>query len=146
MDMYPRGRQKLVGLSTFVLSVQSGICGYMSMMFRLRFDRHAAFSVVITVIVMKFMCTDRFSRQEMGRLFHHIYIAKTYKFSPVMTAARYDTCHRPVFSFFICHGFMRNSIREAIENGMPSVAECGGFMYLHESMTDEEGVCWRKGY
>lgn len=34
---------------------------------------------------------------------------------------------------------MRNSIREAIENGMPSVAECGGFMYLHESMTDEEG-------
>ena len=28
---------------------------------------------------------------------------------------------------------MRNSIREAIENGMPSVAECGGFMYLHES-------------
>lgn len=37
---------------------------------------------------------------------------------------------------------MRNSIREAIENGMPSVAECGGFMYLHESMTDEEGENW----
>ena len=31
---------------------------------------------------------------------------------------------------------------EAIENGMPSVAECGGFMYLHESMTDEEGENW----
>ena len=25
---------------------------------------------------------------------------------------------------------------------MPSVAECGGFMYLHESMTDEEGENW----
>ena len=37
---------------------------------------------------------------------------------------------------------MRNSIREAIKNGMPSVAECGGFMYLHESMTDEEGENW----
>ena len=37
---------------------------------------------------------------------------------------------------------MRNSIREAIENGMPSVAECGGVMYLHESMTDEEGENW----
>ena len=37
---------------------------------------------------------------------------------------------------------MRNSIQEAIENGMPSVAECGGFMYLHESMTDEEGENW----
>ena len=37
---------------------------------------------------------------------------------------------------------MRNSVREAIENGMPSVAECGGFMYLHESMTDEEGENW----
>lgn len=30
---------------------------------------------------------------------------------------------------------MRNSIRQAIESGMPSLAECGGFMYLHDSMT-----------
>lgn len=35
---------------------------------------------------------------------------------------------------------MRRSIREAIEAGMPSVAECGGFMYLHESITDGDGV------
>ena len=34
---------------------------------------------------------------------------------------------------------MRKSIREAIEAGMPSVAECGGFMYLHEALTDQEG-------
>lgn len=35
---------------------------------------------------------------------------------------------------------MRESICNAIRNGMPSVAECGGFMYLHESMTDCEGI------
>ena len=34
---------------------------------------------------------------------------------------------------------MRKSIREAIVQGMPSVAECGGFMYLHETLTDEKG-------
>ena len=34
---------------------------------------------------------------------------------------------------------MRESIREAIVQGMPSVAECGGFMYLHETLTDEKG-------
>ncbi len=26
---------------------------------------------------------------------------------------------------------MRNSVKSAIENKMPSLAECGGFMYLH---------------
>lgn len=35
---------------------------------------------------------------------------------------------------------MRRSIRGAIAAGVPSVAECGGFMYLHETMTDQEGV------
>ncbi len=34
---------------------------------------------------------------------------------------------------------MREEIRRAIEDGMPSLAECGGFMYLHESLTDMEG-------
>ena len=35
---------------------------------------------------------------------------------------------------------MRESIRNAIHNGMPSVAECGGFMYLHESIAEDEGI------
>lgn len=35
---------------------------------------------------------------------------------------------------------MRASIRNAIRNGMPSVAECGGFMYLHERIADDEGI------
>lgn len=39
---------------------------------------------------------------------------------------------------------MKASIRSAIEGdtvngGMPSLAECGGFMYLHESLEDQEG-------
>ena len=37
---------------------------------------------------------------------------------------------------------MKASIRSAIEGGMPSLAECGGFMYLHESMEDQEGGCY----
>ncbi len=34
---------------------------------------------------------------------------------------------------------MRQAIRTAIENGMPSLAECGGFLYLHNSISDVEG-------
>lgn len=34
---------------------------------------------------------------------------------------------------------MRESILRAVRADMPSVAECGGFMYLHETMTDTEG-------
>ena len=34
---------------------------------------------------------------------------------------------------------MLESIRSAIEKGVPSLAECGGFMYLHEYMADPEG-------
>ena len=34
---------------------------------------------------------------------------------------------------------MRNSIREALKKGMPCMAECGGFMYLHEEMEDIDG-------
>lgn len=34
---------------------------------------------------------------------------------------------------------MRTSIREAVEGGMPCVAECGGFLYLHQSLEDADG-------
>lgn len=33
---------------------------------------------------------------------------------------------------------MKRSIREAVAEGMPYLAECGGFMYLHETMEDME--------
>ena len=35
---------------------------------------------------------------------------------------------------------MRASIARAIESGMPTVAECGGFMYLHEQLEGDDGT------
>lgn len=37
---------------------------------------------------------------------------------------------------------MLGSIKENIEGGMPCLAECGGFMYLHEELEDKEGECF----
>lgn len=34
---------------------------------------------------------------------------------------------------------MREEIRSSLEKGMPSLAECGGFMYLHEKMKTQDG-------
>lgn len=34
---------------------------------------------------------------------------------------------------------MRADIRKAVENGMPLIAECGGFMYLHSDLQTESG-------
>lgn len=34
---------------------------------------------------------------------------------------------------------MRKEIREALKKGLPVMAECGGFMYLHRSMEDMQG-------
>lgn len=38
---------------------------------------------------------------------------------------------------------MRASIREAIAGGMPAIAECGGFMYLHSTMRTKEEETFR---
>ena len=35
---------------------------------------------------------------------------------------------------------MREEIQKALSGGMPCMAECGGFMYLHEQMEDMNGV------
>ena len=34
---------------------------------------------------------------------------------------------------------MRRAIRETVRSGLPTVAECGGFLYLQESMENEQG-------
>lgn len=45
---------------------------------------------------------------------------------------------------------MLRSIKSGIDSGLPTIAECGGFMYLHEHLADSEGtshemVCVIKG-
>ena len=37
---------------------------------------------------------------------------------------------------------MRETVKNAVENEMPIVAECGGFMYLHSFLKDQEGLCY----
>lgn len=34
------------------------------------------------------------------------------------------------------------SVRQAVRAGMPTVAECGGYLYLHRELEDAEGRCW----
>lgn len=37
---------------------------------------------------------------------------------------------------------MLAAVREAIQDGIPYMAECGGFMYLHQEMEDMDGKSW----
>ncbi len=37
---------------------------------------------------------------------------------------------------------MRRAVRAAIEAGVPTLAECGGFLYLHEELEDPEGKAY----
>ena len=40
------------------------------------------------------------------------------------------------------NGAMRAAVRAAVAGGLPTIAECGGFLYLHETLEDEEGRPW----
>lgn len=37
---------------------------------------------------------------------------------------------------------MRKEVKKAFDSGMPVVAECGGFMYLHSAITDKNGISY----
>lgn len=37
---------------------------------------------------------------------------------------------------------MRRTVREAVQRGMPTVAECGGFLYLQNTLEDAGGMAW----
>ncbi len=37
---------------------------------------------------------------------------------------------------------MLESIRKAVEGGMPTIAECGGFLYLSQKIEDADGKAW----
>ena len=38
---------------------------------------------------------------------------------------------------------MRKAVHDAVADGLPTIAECGGFLYLHETLCDDEGVCYQ---
>ena len=37
---------------------------------------------------------------------------------------------------------MRDAIRDAVNGGLPTVAECGGFLYLGQTLEDASGTAW----
>lgn len=37
---------------------------------------------------------------------------------------------------------MRTAVREAVEGGMPCIAECGGFLYLHRELEGADGISY----
>ncbi len=41
------------------------------------------------------------------------------------------------------NGSMMSDIRRAVAGGMPAIAECGGFMYLHDEMEDDSGEIYK---
>ena len=73
--------------------------------------------------------------------------AEIVEFSPL-----YDECVPDVDMMILPGGYpelhgaklevntsMRDSIKSCIAEGMPCLAECGGFMYLHDTMEDKDG-------
>ncbi len=49
----------------------------------------------------------------------------------------YPELHLPELA---ANHFMLESVQNAIKNGMPCIAECGGFMYLHDAIFDKSGI------
>ena len=77
--------------------------------------------------------------------------AEPVEFSPLADAGLPDGCaglylaggYPELHASALSHNMaMRAALREAIADGMPTVAECGGFMYLQEELEDDEGVSW----
>ena len=72
-------------------------------------------------------------------------------FSPLEDKQLPDTC----CGLYLCGGYpelygaalaankdMLTAIKHAIDTGMPVIAECGGFLYLHQILEDAEGKRW----
>lgn len=77
------------------------------------------------------------------------YGAEIAYFSPLHDEKLPDNCHALLFGggypelyagMLSANSRMRAAVKLAAQSGMPIVAECGGFMYLHAAMTDREGV------
>ena len=55
----------------------------------------------------------------------------------IVLSGGYPELHADVLS---SNTSMLEDIRRKVSDGMPCIAECGGFMYLHEHMEDKDGV------
>ena len=78
------------------------------------------------------------------------YGAKIMYFSPLWDEKIPEGCHALLFGGgypelyakeLSANTKMRETVKNAVENEMPVVAECGGFMYLHSFLKDKEGLC-----
>lgn len=70
-------------------------------------------------------------------------------FSPLHDKDLPENCHALLFGGgypeLYAKGLSENTsmlaaVRRAVESGMPVVAECGGFMYLHSEIVDKDGI------
>ena len=70
-------------------------------------------------------------------------------FSPIHDKKLPEGCHALLFGGgypelyaekLNANCMMRTAVKKAVENGMPVVAECGGFIYLHSALKDKEGI------
>lgn len=83
--------------------------------------------------------------------------AELVPFSPLHDAALPERCS----GLYLCGGYpelyarrlsanhtMLDSVRTAIRNGLPTIAECGGFLYLHDTLEGERmgAVCGGAAY
>ena len=77
------------------------------------------------------------------------YGAQITYFSPIHDQKLPESCHGlligggypELFAEALCNNSaMRGAVRRAVESGIPVVAECGGFMYLHSAIIDKEGA------
>lgn len=78
------------------------------------------------------------------------YGAKITYFSPLRDEGLPEGCHALLFGGGYPELYarqlsentrMREMVKNAVEHEMPTVAECGGFMYLHSFLRDQEGFC-----
>lgn len=79
------------------------------------------------------------------------YGAKIMYFSPLRDEKLPEGCHALLFGGgypelyakqLSTNTKIREAVKNAAENEMPIVAECGGFMYLHSLLKDKEGFCY----
>jgi len=57
----------------------------------------------------------------------------------VLFGGGYPELHAPALS---ANAAFRESVRSAIAKGLPVLAECGGFMYLQQSLCGKDGAVW----